>query len=578
MGWGHLVVAVSPATAIQGEIDLRNWDPDSGVQVALGGEWRFFWEEFRDQSHLEGAGVMIDVPGTWRGLTVGEEQLPGQGFGTYTLRILLPNTLTGLGLSIPEFRTAYELEVNGQLMCGNGIIGQTKETTQPQFTPHIIRLPDSTGQVDVILRGANFHFFTGGMQQVLILDRYENLENQQSEATLWCGILFGMLLLAALFHLILFAYRPKDLFNLFFSGACLLWAFITLLINMRFMFQWLGPEAWVVNTKAEVVLAMLAFLSMLFFFYHFYKGVVKRLFYIVMISMLSCLILFICFAPVSISTGVERIAPLVLSILIVAIFWIALKAQKAGKEGAFFFLIVGVLVVFLGILDVRSPNGLHPGAGLMHVHFGIVGFVMTVSILIARRSGRSFSKVVVLSRDLQQANVSLEEQNESLEVTVRERTERLVATEKKNHDLEIRQKQRDLENLSASNRMVQQHNQTLIEELKGMLEGKGNLSQEIKVLIRTLQDQGNTAEKVLKLQEQVETINEAFNQRLRTEYPSLSKGERELCAYIKLSLSNKDIAALRNTTLNTINVARHRLRKKFKLERGDELETFIQQI
>ena len=100
----------------------------------------------------------------------------------------------------------------------------------------------------------------------------------------------------------------------------------------------------------------------------------------------------------------------------------------------------------------------------------------------------------------------------------------------------------------------------------------------LRSLISNLRGHLPTEDRLEVLQADFEQVNAEFFERLQQHYPSLSKTERELCAYLKLNLSSKDIAALRNTSLNTINVARHRLRKKLSLERDDELEAFVQKV
>jgi tetratricopeptide (TPR) repeat protein/DNA-binding CsgD family transcriptional regulator len=61
-----------------------------------------------------------------------------------------------------------------------------------------------------------------------------------------------------------------------------------------------------------------------------------------------------------------------------------------------------------------------------------------------------------------------------------------------------------------------------------------------------------------------------FYDRLQQRFPDLSPNERKLCAFLRLNMSTKDIAAITHQSINSINVARTRLRKKLGIDGTDE--------
>ena len=79
-------------------------------------------------------------------------------------------------------------------------------------------------------------------------------------------------------------------------------------------------------------------------------------------------------------------------------------------------------------------------------------------------------------------------------------------------------------------------------------------------------------------QENIEKVNEEFFSRLVAKHPSLSKNEKHLCGMIKIGLSIKDIATVKNVSPASIEVARYRLRKKLNLEKGQELPEILRAI
>jgi len=73
-------------------------------------------------------------------------------------------------------------------------------------------------------------------------------------------------------------------------------------------------------------------------------------------------------------------------------------------------------------------------------------------------------------------------------------------------------------------------------------------------------------------------VHEDFFQRLKQEFPTLSPRETRLCAYIRMNLTSKEIAALLNISDRGVEIGRYRLRKKLDLPREINLSTFLSNI
>lgn len=65
-------------------------------------------------------------------------------------------------------------------------------------------------------------------------------------------------------------------------------------------------------------------------------------------------------------------------------------------------------------------------------------------------------------------------------------------------------------------------------------------------------------------------VHKDFYDHLEKLYPDLTPNERKICAFLRLNMSTKDIASLTHQSINSINVARTRLRKKMNLDNSDE--------
>ncbi|MEG2666250.1 MAG: hypothetical protein RSA02_04455, partial [Bacteroidales bacterium] len=73
-------------------------------------------------------------------------------------------------------------------------------------------------------------------------------------------------------------------------------------------------------------------------------------------------------------------------------------------------------------------------------------------------------------------------------------------------------------------------------------------------------------------------VDTDFMQKLSKTYPELSPNEKQLCVLFKLNLSNKDIASLSNKTLQSIGMAKFRLKKKMGLSELQDLAKILQEL
>ena len=78
-----------------------------------------------------------------------------------------------------------------------------------------------------------------------------------------------------------------------------------------------------------------------------------------------------------------------------------------------------------------------------------------------------------------------------------------------------------------------------------------------------------------KFEENFNLVYNNFLDKLVAQFPLLKLNDRKLCAYLKMELSSKEMAALLNTSVRSVETARYRLRKKLNLEQGENLTNFI---
>ncbi len=80
-------------------------------------------------------------------------------------------------------------------------------------------------------------------------------------------------------------------------------------------------------------------------------------------------------------------------------------------------------------------------------------------------------------------------------------------------------------------------------------------------------------------EERFRDVHQDFYRNIDEKFPQLSENDRKLCAFLRLNMSTKDIAAITHQNPNSIEVARTRLRKKLNISNTDiSLVSFISNV
>jgi tetratricopeptide (TPR) repeat protein len=96
----------------------------------------------------------------------------------------------------------------------------------------------------------------------------------------------------------------------------------------------------------------------------------------------------------------------------------------------------------------------------------------------------------------------------------------------------------------------------------------------IRELINKLNQQ-NSSDKWEEFSYYFEKVHPSFYHNLEEYYPALTLKEKRLCAFLRLGLSSKEIAAITFVEVRSVESARNRLRKKLGINQEDNLTEFL---
>jgi tetratricopeptide (TPR) repeat protein len=119
-----------------------------------------------------------------------------------------------------------------------------------------------------------------------------------------------------------------------------------------------------------------------------------------------------------------------------------------------------------------------------------------------------------------------------------------------------------------------------VESDKMLLQVMSDLENEISPqkikTIKAIQNGGSTYWK--SVLEKFEKINPDFNQALIKGQPQLTKGERDFCSFVKLNLSNKEIAHLLQISPESVITKKYRILKKLNLPKEVDFQLWLSEM
>ena len=467
-------------TVQKGFADLSGWNFEKQGYVKLQGEWEFFWKKLIPPADFTTKQLtpdfLIDQPRSWADVYNTPVKPTELGYATYHVKVKIPARFIRdqvmLGIKVLECHTSCYVWINGHMIIRNGTVSTSKETYIPKYHPTYEGFISSSDTLDIVVQAANFlDNNQGGLDDEVMIGTYDQIRDTSDNMNMIHIFSFGILLIMALYHFLLYWFRRSEKYNLYFMLACISLALMSLSIGERTMFL-LFPDIPVVLFMKiwYSTVACVGFMNL--FLYYFFPGSISKLtirlisiFYI-----LNTLLAFI--LPVSGYTVIINYMLLIVLISFLYLFWVSFKCLLEKRPFST-LVFVGLLIpIIVGANDILFAMDL-----IVTGYYGPIGYlayVFTQSIIISYKFSTSYKQVESLTRELESSNLVLEQKvkDRTQELaTTNEELKNLVATKDKfisviTHDLRNSfQALKNLsDNLSESVRRKEQENITDLAE------------------------------------------------------------------------------------------------------------------
>jgi two-component system sensor histidine kinase ChiS len=398
--------------AVQGVLDLSGWDFAIDGNVALNGQWEFYWQQLLTPDDFAGNGPAVvprltgylKVPSLWAG-RLGEETLQTEGCGTYRLRVKLKPTTDTLGIKTQYIRQSHKLFVDGFLRGQSGNPGTGEHVYTSGNTPYTTFFSVQGDQLEIIVQVANYTYRpNSGIATSVYLGRQNDiivLENRLSRSEL---IVFAGLFFIGLYHICVFFYRPDNRSLGYFGLYCLIMALAQFTQGQRLMAQFFPEIPFEMIYKIKSLVGFGHVVAMALFLKEAGRELIPPKLLTAVIGVFGSYLLVILLSPLKLYSYVELPFVVLQSIVyIVIVFFLcrSLCQKRYGNLGrlglqilicAFTCIVMTILEIFLYQNDFLPARVLGD--------FGALSFVILTSLILVIRFSDAYDTIDDMSQRL----------------------------------------------------------------------------------------------------------------------------------------------------------------------------------
>ena len=203
-----------------------------------------------------------------------------------------------------------------------------------------------------------------------------------------------------------------------------------------------------------------------------------------------------------------------------------------------------------------------------------IWFIAFVSLLAASVATYLFG--LKLQRVERRKNIEIKIRDAKLEEEKIKNEREVVKLQKEKLDQELDHKNKELASYVMG--MIQKNEKmgSIRDSISELIPIAGNeLQKRLSRVVKNIEDEIGEDTNWDKFTVSFNMIHDNFLKRFAEQYSSMTHNDLRICAYIRMNLSNKEIANLLNVSVRTIESTRYRVRKKLELESDTNLNDYI---
>lgn len=225
---------------VNGVLDLSEWNAVHD-RPSLAGEWEFYWGSLYTHNELQTRGAppkqIVYVPKTWDAYEQDGKELPGLGYATYKVKIIVRDVEQPLSLRLNNIATAYRLFANKIELASNGTVGTDRQSTVPGYQSGTITFKPPSKEFALILQVSNFSYARGGVWYDIGIGTPEQMDHLNRMNIYKDAILIGSLLIMAIHYMGFYSVMRKDRSSRYLILLCMIFIVRTSLFGDSFIIR-----------------------------------------------------------------------------------------------------------------------------------------------------------------------------------------------------------------------------------------------------------------------------------------------------------------------------------------------------
>jgi two-component sensor histidine kinase len=382
--------------AVAGVLDLRAWDFDREGSTRLGGEWKFYPGRLLRESD---AGETLpfalrSVPHFWRGTEAGGTH--GRGAGTYRLRVLLPPNHPPLAIRNLTVTTAFELEVDGELLARGGRPALTPQGARAGYNPGVTQIHPLSDAMNILVRVSNHEYRSGGMWRTFILGRADRLAGERTGRVYESLILFAAVWAISLNSLCIFLFRHRERTYLHFALFGLAIGLRPMVVGEYVLMGIFPAMPFDLLVRLEYATAFFSVPTSILFFLSLFGQTYHRRWVAALTLPFAPFVVFLLTTPLPFLTNsIFWFYAVALSAILVTAAFVLVRAAFRRRPGGLAMLIGGCIIALTAVNDILFSSFLIQTGS--YLPYAIVLFVCLQAVVLARRFTAAFDAAEALS-------------------------------------------------------------------------------------------------------------------------------------------------------------------------------------
>jgi len=528
----------------EGTYDVEVQDFSKVQAFHLKGKIDFFWKQWPistegdfDKNRLKES-IPVDINSSfWV-----KYKFDNKGFGTYHFKMV--NVSESLILNLSKVRGACEVWVNEKKIMQHGTISKDGSQENIDARKLIIPLPNQKN-LDIYILISNHQQRMGG--GLAILNTIQAKKNYTAKTSLFVvieAILLSLIILFGIYQLLNYWLTPTNKSFLFLGMFCLIGS-TRQLFDGQYIAYYLFEE---LHSNVILKIHYIGYYGALATLVLYHNYILPRQapsFLFKIIAYLNSIgIIYVLIMPPFLASYSTIVFQFIGITTIILGFIQLLKAMKANEPYAveiFISMLAGSIFLIIDLLNamlfIQSEK---------LINYGFLIYVVS-QIIISKRMHLSLQKDYSVIK------------NSSNELK-----------------LNLKKKENEISKLLSESQLNLKSKETILNELRKVKKQKDYTA--IQGIISELAMEITDDKDSIITENGIEKMNKKLTDELKRRFPKLTKTDLKICMYISMKLNRKDIARLRNISLQSFKSNVYRIRKKMNLPPDITLNEYIHKI